>query len=166
MTELVWSIDPDRIEWSYESSVSGRVEEVFNEEEAIAAMLLNEVVFMNTPWYRKDLSEEDKSFGRLIVVCNDVFAWGCADAEPLPHDELHNLYKMWRKDPAWGAEVWCIQRRKEMPQKPVEKLIRAGGIWDLDTMGLAQNTTDAHVAGLFNAMKGNPPSPSPEGTNG
>jgi len=38
-----------------------------------------------------------------------------------------------------GPAVWCIQQRKQMPQRPVEDRIRAGGIWDLDSMGLLPN---------------------------
>lgn len=158
MAEPICSVDPEQVEYTYKHHRTGETVEVFREEEALAAMLLNEVVFLNTPWYREDLSEEDKSYARFLVVCNDIFAWGCADAEPLPHDEVQNLWRMWRKDPAWGAEVWCIQRRKEMPQPPVEKLLRAAG-YDLNAMGLKTNETDAKVAAIFDEMRGGPPAP-------
>jgi len=58
---------------------------------------------------------------------------------------------MWEKDPDWGVAVWCIGRRKQMPQKPIEKSIREAGVWDLDSMGLASNTQDAETQAMFAA---------------
>ena len=46
---------------------------------------------------------------------------------------------MWKKDPKWGAAVWCMIQRNKMPQKLVEDKIRKDGIWDLDSLNLQSN---------------------------
>lgn len=124
----------------------------FEDEKALAAMLIEEVVFLNSYWWEKEWPEAARKVISVNVNCNDVFAWGCADAESLPHDQIEPLYRMWRKDPTWGSAVWCMIQRKQMPQKPVEDLIRKAGIWDLDKLGLGTNTMDAEVSAMFAAL--------------
>lgn len=102
----------------------------FNHVKALILLLEDNVLFLN------DGGEEGgvrRALG-ISINCNDIFGWGFADAEDLPYDELENLYKMWVKDKAWGEVAWCIQRRKRMPQKPVEELIREAGIWNLEDL--------------------------------
>lgn len=127
------------------TDAEGNEHRMFDERAALAALLLAEKVFLNA----RHWCETDKEHIAVCVNCNDVFAWGCADAEDLPYAEIENVWRMWRKDPAWGTDVWCIQRRKEMPQKPVEKAIREAGIWDLDAMGLEPNVTDDYVKAVL-----------------
>lgn len=96
-------------------------------EQALALLLLNEDIVL--------LSNE----GRIVpmVNCSDVFAWGCADAEDIPllgfDDEMEkpfwDLYEMVRGDPKWGSTQWCILKRKQRPQKPVERDMRDQGVW-------------------------------------
>lgn len=65
-------------------------------------LLIKEVIFFNTPWTRTDLSKEDKKYlHKILVNCNDVFIWGCADAEEISMNEIPELYDMWLKDPSW-----------------------------------------------------------------
>lgn len=132
------------------------IEIIFEEEIALAHLLINEVIFLNSFWSKSPKhdpesgwSEEESKYTCLYVLCNDVFAWGCADAEDLPYDELRNLYEMWLKDPSWGPAVWCIKQRNSMPQKPVEDHINAAGIWDLKSLSLAPNTLDAEITAIF-----------------
>jgi hypothetical protein len=106
----------------------------------LAHLLINTVIFCNNGWFYKDKGEPWKEDAvSLHVNCNDVFAWGCADSEDITSTEIHDLYKMWRRDPSWGPAVWCMMKRKLMPQKPVEKMIRDAKIWDLDSLGLEKN---------------------------
>ena len=73
----------------------------------------------------------------LYVACSDTFAWGCADAEPLPSigygdgddESVLELYASIRSDETWGSTRWCCLRRGMRPQKPVEKAMRAAGAW-------------------------------------
>jgi hypothetical protein len=150
--EIKNTIDNDDVEWEYHPGVTkdGKVlspgvtlepEMVFEEPMALAHLLMNEVVFLNSHWWKHDWPDEAKKVTSINVNCNDVFAWGCADAEPMMHEDIESLYRMWKKDPQWGASVWCILRRNEMPQKPVYDAIKKAGIWDLDQMGLGQNVT-------------------------
>lgn len=111
-----------------------------NIEMMLIPLIIGEVVFLNTPWHRKDLSEEDrKVFVKILVICNDIFAWGCADCTEIEYNEIPDLYDMWLKDPVWGGAIWCIKKSNYMPQKPVYDRIQAAGIWNLDEMGLRPN---------------------------
>ncbi len=127
---------------------------------ALACLLLDDVVFLNSFWSKrydlkakdgklatelKDIPEwnqEDSELIAIYVICNDIFAWGCADAQSLPYNKLEKLYEMWRKDKVWGTAVWCCIQRNEMPQRPVAEEIRKAGIWDLDALNLEENGYD------------------------
>ncbi len=111
-------------------------------EMALAVLLLDRIVFLNACWWKKTWPEDAKKMTALFVNCNDVFAWGSADAEELPYEELDNLYECYHLDKSWGPAVWCIKQRGYMPQEPVYDAIQALGIWDLDTMDLKMSIDD------------------------
>lgn len=151
MTEIKWVIDPDDVEWVMDwtrmkdkdgaQSYPDKIDEViFEEESALALLLINEVIFLNDHWWEKEWPEAARGVTSLNVSCNDVFAWGCADGEELPYRDIETLYRMWRKDPVWGSAVWCMIQRNQMPQKPVENIINKAGIWDLSALQLGENT--------------------------
>lgn len=117
----------------------GTTETEFDDAAALAVLLANEEIFLNSYWWEGEWPEAAQKRTALCVNCNDVFMWGCADAEDIFHSELRDLYEHWVKDPEWGSAVWCVKRRKLMPQPPVEERIRKAGIWDLDSMGLEVN---------------------------
>jgi hypothetical protein len=100
-------------------------------EDYLKVLLCEDVLFINNGWWATEKGEWPKDHITVHVNCNDVFAWGCADAEDITYSELEDLYNMWKKDPNWGPAVWCIKKRKQMPQKPVEKLINDADIWNL-----------------------------------
>lgn len=93
-----------------------------DESRMVAELLMNEVLFVNSrpyvsnPWDKKDASSIGGPTLVLFVICNDIFAWACADAECVSMKELPYLYEAWRADRTWGAAVWCIKKRKQMPQ--------------------------------------------------
>ncbi len=120
----------------------GDEEIVFEPEQALVALLLDRIVFLNSHWWIKDWPKEAKEFTAIHVNCSDVFAWGSADAETLPHTEIENLYDHYRLDSAWGPAVWCIKQRGYMPQKPVYDAIQALDIWDLDKLDLEISIDD------------------------
>lgn len=124
----------------------------FEPELALAALLMNEVIFLNDHWWHKNLPDNVRKMFSVNVNCNDVFAWGCADAEECTYGELQEVYDHWHKDPSWGGAVWCIKKRGEMPQRPVEKRITDGGIWDLSSMMLKPNYYDG-VGGVIARRK-------------
>jgi hypothetical protein len=100
-------------------------------EDYLKVLLCENVLFINNGHWRKDWPLDCIT---IHVICNDIFAWGCADAEDITHGELEDLYNMWKKDDVYGPAAWCIKKRKQMPQKPVEKSIRKAGIWDLEEL--------------------------------
>ena len=55
--------------------------EEFNYQAALTVLLLEEKLILNSHWWRKDWDEEQRDIISAMVICNDVFAWGCADAE-------------------------------------------------------------------------------------
>ena len=115
------------------------VELKFEEDYALAHLLINDVVFLNSNWWKDSWPDEAKKAFSINVNTNDVFAWGCADAESIKFEELQEVYDYWKKDPSWGTAVWAIKKHNMMPQKPVYDYIMKGGIWDLDSMELERN---------------------------
>ena len=141
MTEVKWALTPEDIQWNMDWSYvddkghrrypdKPEIEEIFVPETALAHLLMNRVVFLNTHHLEKDWPVKAQQSLVLYVNCNDTFAWGCSDAEDVSFNELESLYKMW-KDYPLGADLWCMIKRREMPQKEVELLIRKEG-FDLD----------------------------------
>lgn len=108
-------------------------------EHKTAHLLLENVIFLNNGHWVKDWPKDHTT---IHVNCNDVFGWGCADAEDILHSEIGDLYEMWKKDSSWGPAVWCILKRKQMPQEPVEKLITDAGIWNLKELLGINNEAD------------------------
>ncbi len=111
----------------------------FDDGEALALLLLKGVVFLNSHWWEEDWPEKAQKSFNVSVNCNDMFAWGCADAEGLLYSELEDLFSYWEKDPYWGSTIWVIKKRGEMPQRPVYEKIQDEGIWNLDEMNLTSN---------------------------
>lgn len=147
MSELIWTLTETDIEWLMKWSESkgdlkGPDEWIFEKEAALAHLLINDVIFLNSFHYEKTWPEKPRALTALLVNCNDIFAWACADAQELPFEQIEPLYRMWRKDPIWGSAVWCMIQRNEMPQAPVAKAIKKAGIWDLAALKLGENITD------------------------
>lgn len=64
------------------------------------------------------------------MICNDVFAWGCADVEELPYSEIMPLWRAWKADKVWGTAKWCCRQRNMKPQQPVIRRMKEAGVWD------------------------------------
>lgn len=110
-----------------------------NFETTLAKLLLDKVVFIRESCERDGYCNGDVS---LYVSCNDVFAWGCCDSQPLPYHDIEDVYKFWLRDNNLGPVVWCCMMRNEMPQKPVADKIRASEKFDIDALGLKENRYD------------------------
>ena len=125
-------------------------EEYCNDELALSILLKNNVLFCNERHYSQ--KPDNKSEGStivLFVLCNDIFAWACADAEDLPCSEIPKLYRMWEKDKIYGPAKWCCIRRNEKPQQPMIDYMKKDGVWD-DTMEkLPDNNYDLLCKGTF-----------------
>jgi hypothetical protein len=101
----------------------------------LAHLLINEVVFLNShnPWPNGLSGTWSPEGIGVNVICNDTFAYACADCERLDYDQIPVLYKQWQREPIWGATAWCIARRKERPITPVVKLMTERG-YDVDAL--------------------------------
>lgn len=137
--------EPRRVIWTDESP-SGEQDEIFEPELALAALLIAGRVFLNNHWFKGSWPAEAKAATSINVNCNDVFAWGCADAEPMSFGDLRSVYEYYVKDPEWGCSVWCAERRRQMPQAPVVEYIKKAGIWNLHEMNLRPCRYDGHWA--------------------
>lgn len=118
--------------------------EVCVENMALARLLIDDIVFVN------ELSGETTV---IFVIANDIFAWGCSDAESLLNDEIPDLYKMHMANKEWGAAKWCCLKRKQKPQPRVEKAMRDSGAWDDAMEALPANTMDAEISAIFSPAK-------------
>ncbi len=85
-----------------------------DENAALAEMLAaNGVLFVGGeqgPFFHGP-NEEAKP-AEIWINCNDMFAWGCADAEPLPHDKIGEFYKAWK---AGRSTHWACKSRNLQP---------------------------------------------------
>ena len=136
----------------YKNKPEGESRElIFQPGDALAYLLAADQVFLNDFWWMGRKHNPDNSWPEeatkvfsVNANCNDVFAWGCADAENINYGELEDLYNHYTVDDIWGTAVWCIKKRGIMPQEPVEKAIRNAGIWDLDSLGLKENPSEKY----------------------
>jgi hypothetical protein len=79
---------------------------------------------------------------RLVVNANDVFAWGCADAEEFGDADVEALYSAWVEG---KVTKWLCKKRNEKPQPPLEQRMRERGDWDDELEALPCNYTDRAV---------------------
>jgi len=119
--------------------------EYCDEELALSILLKEGILFCNERRYAE--YNKDTLLGSTIVlyvICNDIFAWGCADAEDLPLTEVPYLYKLWEGDNKWGSVKWCCSRRKEKPQFPIIEAIKKDNSWNEIMENLPENRYDAY----------------------
>lgn len=85
--------------------------------------------------------EEDKI--NIYVMCSDLFAWGCADAEDVTSEQIPDLYKFWKEDgTGWGSDKWVCVQRNMQPQRPIKDSWIQSGIWDEKMQALPHNPID------------------------
>ena len=148
--EAVFSYMPEEpLEPIYKITRDGVESFDFEIDEALAILLIEGHVFVNSPWWIKEWPEEARKGFAVLVNCNDVFAWGCADAETCLFSEFEDLFEHYVKDKIWGPSIWCIKKRGILPQKPVFKKIEELGIWDLGSMNLSKGV-DGDINDLRN----------------
>lgn len=124
------------IEAKFRTKYKGKETIEIESSKALAILLIRGIVFINSSWWEEEWPEEARSQIGVHVNCNDIFAWGCADAETLLYKELDDLFNLFIEDEGWGSTIWCIKKRGYLPQLPVYEMIQNTGKWDLKTMGL------------------------------
>lgn len=117
---------------------------IVDEEKALACLLNAGLCFLN---HAKG-PDGDKTTC-IYVACNDVFAWGCADAEPILNNdwrepsEIIDLYRIWKKNDRWASTQWVCLKRGEQPQAPVKKMMIEQSAWNEELEKLTPNRYDA-----------------------
>lgn len=121
--------------WEYDG------EERCHENLAIAAMLKTSgLLFLSGdagPFF--GIEKQDEKPTEIFVNCNDLFAWGSADAEPLPHDKIGEFFKAWKDG---KSDHWCCKQRGYQPQRPIRNRMRKEGTWDAEMQALPKNMDD------------------------
>lgn len=122
--------------------------ELFLDEEAAIAMLLDDGV-VHCGHCRiathDGKIEEDYSIV-MYVLCNDLFAWACADGENIGSSDLPLLVKLHQDTKNnWGSQIWCCLKRKMQPQSPVKKHMIEDGVWTPELEALPPNHYDAAI---------------------
>lgn len=110
--------------------------EIFEPEIALAVLLMERKIMLNSHWWEKDWPKEARKKFAIAVICNDVFYYASADAESIDYLELKDAFMHWEKDNDFGLIVWAIKKRKQKPIPEVYKSIMDEGIWNLDEMEL------------------------------
>lgn len=104
----------------------------FDEDEAVLQLFQEGILF----------SHEQNGNTGLSVNSNDVFMWGCADADDLPYDKIESLYRLVLAHGEAGKEKWlCIQRNSK-PQVCVARDMKTAGAWDEQMEALPENDYD------------------------
>lgn len=139
----------------------GSGENIFMEEEALAQLLSEGILFPNyrsySHLYRKDMEKLERKEmpydGQSVILwvnVSDIFVWGYAEGEDLETDvELEQLYGYCVKYGKWGAAVWACLKRNEKPQGPVERLMKKDGAWPDVLDSLPENHYDARCKELY-----------------
>jgi hypothetical protein len=135
--------DEDAAFFAYPFFKGGSIDGECCETAAVSTLLREDVLFIG-----EGRSRGEETVG-VFVGANDVFAWGCADAECLPYGEIAGLFKAWHGDKEWGVIKWLCRRRNQRPQGPVEKEMREAGVWDEGMEAIGANTMDAEVHALM-----------------
>lgn len=133
------------VDW-LENRVKPKVEDYFieldgkeycDEELALSRLLEDDVILANC----RDYTFQGEKAGTttiLFVISSDVFVWGCADADDLPHKEIGTLLKMHLTEP-YGVIKWLCLKRNEKPQDPIVENMKKDGAWDDQMEALPDN---------------------------
>lgn len=109
--------------------------ERFNRDHAIAEMLARQAILIMPASGRAGKPAE------IWINCNDLFAWGSADAEPLPYSEIESAYRAY-KSGKHGLDKWACQRRGVRPEGAAIEAMKADGAWDDAMEALPESSVD------------------------
>ncbi len=118
-----------------------KIIEDIDEQKALACLLADGTCFINTVDISAIYNSKDKKIFTICVyvLVSDIFAWGCADAEPIvcndgeTPNEIIDLYKLQKENGFWGLVEWVCVKRNMQPQYAVKLDMIKEGYWN-DTM--------------------------------
>lgn len=108
--------------------------EYWDDYQGPLSVLLREGVLHPTTQTNK----EGEKLTSLFVICNDTFAWGCADAENLPYDQIGPLFDEFTASGHYGVTRWCARMREMPPQAPVIHWMKQAGEWTEEMQALLE----------------------------
>lgn len=102
-----------------------------------------------------DLFPDNESVDRFVLLanCSDVFAWGCADCEPVSPKDIASLYENWKLNAIWGPVAWACKKRNMQPQSPIRKKMEDAGCWSQSIESLPGNSYDAYLKQRHNEQQ-------------
>ena len=135
--DVVWDMEWDQTAFPDKP----KVEQIFDQNLAMAVLLAEEVIFLSTQWWKKELSEEQKKLICCSVNLDSVFAWGGSAAIELELTELEPLYHLWKKDKFFGVVRWACKKYNLQPQYAIIRDMKAANLWDDEMESLKINTS-------------------------
>ena len=124
-----YALDPKNVYTYYNSDR----EPIFEENIALAILLVNDVLILNNHWWKADWPLHAQQTFTIAVNCNDIFLPG-ADAEELIYDELEELWQFYAVEQNWGPQMWVAKKRQKLPFPLFEKKIRQLNIEQFTTI--------------------------------
>lgn len=112
--------------YTLQNPETGQIEEHINPSEALAELLLEEIIWIREPM---EQTPENKHHALMLVGCNDTFAYAAADCQPIAHDEIVELWRRHRCDPELGVLLWCVEKREQRPIPPLVEKLKVAGLW-------------------------------------
>jgi len=81
---------------------------------------------------REDMGSLFYSFDKkFYIICNDVFAWGCADLEEITTENINILEECYKIDEIYGDILFCARMRKMRPQNAFYNMMKDNKIKQL-----------------------------------
>lgn len=136
---------------SYWFDINGKREP--DESSMVAELLEKDILFLNSYKCIDAIGEVQSATMVLLLNCNDVFAWGCADAESVTLDELPVLFDMYEQNGECGPTQWVCIKRNEQPQLPVIDWLKEHNCWTSQLNDLPTNKYDLMLQREFNIKK-------------
>lgn len=142
--------------WNWKLLQPMKAKRLATKNSPLLSLLIDGVLFCNSrEFVEPKIFANDSNAGKtreatvvLFVICNDVFAWGCADAESFTTADIEPLYRAHIANKTWGSTIWCLKKRNEQPQLPVKKAMQKDGAWSDDLDALSENRYDKRAAEL------------------
>lgn len=123
----------------------GIIEDFYNNIDPLLPDKIQKLADDEVLWFHLDKND---FFGevKMLVNCNDIFWWACADVEEVTLEEIPVLYDTcYDKDgnkKSWGSSIWACLHRKMRPQHPVEDSMKKERVWtdELEALPIRENT--------------------------
>ena len=120
------------------SQVNGEVTTTFDDEIALAYLLMQGIVIVNDYSYYTKWPKDAQDSISLSVCCNDIFYHG-ADGERVTYDDLRSLFDHVTKDEMWGSTMWCIKKRRMQPLTRIYQDLINHPVWHDEIENLIRN---------------------------